>query len=74
MTDPRIILDMPEDEYRSHPYVANSDLRVVLTMRAANLRTFSGHAAFPGGKADSLDETPCRSPLFFSLLIETRKN
>ncbi|KAJ0107904.1 hypothetical protein J7T55_007116 [Diaporthe amygdali] len=34
------------------------DLRVVLTMRAASLRSFSGHAAFPGGKADSLEETP----------------
>ncbi|CAK7266564.1 8-oxo-dGTP diphosphatase [Sporothrix epigloea] len=33
------------------------DLRVVLTMRAAGLRNFSGHAAFPGGKADSVDET-----------------
>ncbi|KAI3401749.1 hypothetical protein diail_9413 [Diaporthe ilicicola] len=33
------------------------DLRVVLTMRAASLRNFSGHAAFPGGKADSLEET-----------------
>lgn len=39
------------------------DLRVVLTMRAANLRSFSGHAAFPGGKADSVDETPCKSIL-----------
>lgn len=37
------------------------DLRVVLTMRAANLRSFSGHAAFPGGKADSVEETPCES-------------
>ncbi|KAK4129295.1 hypothetical protein N657DRAFT_639888 [Parathielavia appendiculata] len=27
-------------------------------MRAASLRSFSGHAALPGGKADSLDETP----------------
>lgn len=36
------------------------DLRVVLTMRAANLRSFSGHAAFPGGKADSANETACR--------------
>ncbi|KAL3423578.1 NUDIX domain-containing protein [Phlyctema vagabunda] len=27
-------------------------------MRAMSLRNFSGHAAFPGGKADSLDETP----------------
>ncbi|PSR77540.1 hypothetical protein BD289DRAFT_445146 [Coniella lustricola] len=34
------------------------DLRVVLTMRAATLRSFSGHAAFPGGKADTLEETP----------------
>ncbi|CAK7232513.1 8-oxo-dGTP diphosphatase [Sporothrix bragantina] len=33
------------------------DLRVVLTMRAASLRNYSGHAAFPGGKADSADET-----------------
>ncbi|KAK0731249.1 hypothetical protein B0H67DRAFT_476375, partial [Lasiosphaeris hirsuta] len=28
------------------------DLRVVITMRAASLRSFSGHAALPGGKAD----------------------
>ncbi|TVY15006.1 Peroxisomal coenzyme A diphosphatase 1 [Lachnellula arida] len=34
------------------------DLRVVLTMRAANLRNYSGQAAFPGGKADTLEETP----------------
>ncbi|KAK7970471.1 NUDIX domain-containing protein [Apiospora saccharicola] len=34
------------------------DLRVVITMRAASLRNFSGHAAFPGGKADSVEETP----------------
>ncbi|KAI1810040.1 NUDIX hydrolase domain-like protein [Poronia punctata] len=34
------------------------DLRVVITMRAASLRNFSGHAAFPGGKADTLEETP----------------
>ncbi|KAH7162856.1 NUDIX hydrolase domain-like protein [Dactylonectria estremocensis] len=33
------------------------DLRVVITMRAASLRSFSGHAAFPGGKADSKEET-----------------
>jgi hypothetical protein len=58
------------------------DLRVVITMRAARLRSFSGesfpsfslfflhysnlivgHAALPGGKADSLDETPCNTPL-----------
>jgi 8-oxo-dGTP pyrophosphatase MutT (NUDIX family) len=37
------------------------DLRVVITMRAASLRSFSGHAAFPGGKADDTDETPCKS-------------
>ncbi|KAF4123474.1 NUDIX domain [Geosmithia morbida] len=34
------------------------DLRVVITMRAASLRSFSGHAALPGGKADSTQETP----------------
>ncbi|KAK3942187.1 NUDIX hydrolase domain-like protein [Diplogelasinospora grovesii] len=34
------------------------DLRVVITMRAASLRSFSGHAALPGGKADTLEETP----------------
>ncbi|KAI1799279.1 NUDIX hydrolase domain-like protein [Daldinia bambusicola] len=34
------------------------DLRVVITMRATSLRNFSGHAAFPGGKADSLQESP----------------
>ncbi|CAK7240933.1 MAG: 8-oxo-dGTP diphosphatase [Sporothrix thermara] len=33
------------------------DLRVVLTMRSASLRNYSGHAAFPGGKADSANET-----------------
>jgi coenzyme A diphosphatase NUDT7 len=27
-------------------------------MRATSLRNYSGHAAFPGGKADSVDETP----------------
>lgn len=74
------------------------DLRVVLTMRAASLRSFSGpsatlpnhfspiflpaherthaltrdfcatgHAAFPGGKADSLEETPCTSTCHPSL-------
>ncbi|KAK0632123.1 NUDIX hydrolase domain-like protein [Immersiella caudata] len=34
------------------------DLRVVVTMRAASLRSFSGHAALPGGKADTIEETP----------------
>ncbi|RDL36855.1 uncharacterized protein BP5553_06207 [Venustampulla echinocandica] len=34
------------------------DLRVVITMRATTLRNYSGHAAFPGGKADTLEETP----------------
>ncbi|ATY61029.1 NUDIX domain [Cordyceps militaris] len=37
------------------------DLRVVITMRAAALRNFSGHAALPGGKADTTTETPCKS-------------
>lgn len=36
----------------------HGDLRVVITMRAASLRNYSGHAALPGGKADTLDETP----------------
>ncbi|KAF5878240.1 putative nudix domain-containing protein [Botrytis fragariae] len=34
------------------------DLRVVITMRSTTLRNFSGQAAFPGGKADALSETP----------------
>ncbi|KAL8360126.1 hypothetical protein RB601_007423 [Gaeumannomyces tritici] len=34
------------------------DLRVVITMRSATLRSFSGQAAFPGGKADTIEETP----------------
>ncbi|KAK0119063.1 hypothetical protein ONS95_007925 [Cadophora gregata] len=34
------------------------DLRVVLTMRASTLRNYSGQAAFPGGKADTLEEKP----------------
>jgi coenzyme A diphosphatase NUDT7 len=33
-------------------------LRVVITMRAAGLRTFPNQAALPGGKSDSVDETP----------------
>lgn len=33
-------------------------LRVVITMRAASLRNYSGHAALPGGKADTTTETP----------------
>lgn len=42
------------------------DLRVVITMRAASLRSFSGHAALPGGKADSNEETPCKFKLLGS--------
>ncbi|KAB2574435.1 Nudix domain-containing protein [Lasiodiplodia theobromae] len=34
------------------------DLRVVLTMRAAGMNTYAGHAALPGGRADALTETP----------------
>ncbi|KAF2498306.1 hypothetical protein BU16DRAFT_558373 [Lophium mytilinum] len=34
------------------------DLRVVLTMRAGTLRTYAGQAALPGGKSDTLTETP----------------
>lgn len=34
------------------------DLRVVLTMRSAAMKSYAGHAALPGGKADSAAETP----------------
>ncbi|KAF1989733.1 hypothetical protein K402DRAFT_401828 [Aulographum hederae CBS 113979] len=34
------------------------DLRVVLTMRAATLKSYAGQAALPGGKSDDLTETP----------------
>ncbi|KKY23666.1 putative nudix domain-containing protein [Diplodia seriata] len=34
------------------------DLRVVLTMRAAGMNTYAGHAALPGGRADAPTETP----------------
>ncbi|KAF2622730.1 hypothetical protein BU25DRAFT_414979 [Macroventuria anomochaeta] len=36
----------------------HGDLKVVLTMRSASLRNYAGQAALPGGKADSLTETP----------------
>ncbi|KAK0310101.1 8-oxo-dGTP diphosphatase [Friedmanniomyces endolithicus] len=34
------------------------DLRVVLTIRSAGLKNYAGQAALPGGKADTLEETP----------------
>jgi len=34
------------------------DLRVVLTIRSAGLKNYAGQAALPGGKADTLLETP----------------
>ncbi len=34
------------------------ELRVLLTVRSRKLRSFPGHVAFPGGKSDSLEETP----------------
>lgn len=34
------------------------DLRVILTIRSAGLKNYAGQAALPGGKADSLTETP----------------
>ncbi|TGZ82170.1 hypothetical protein EX30DRAFT_217132 [Ascodesmis nigricans] len=34
------------------------DLRVVLTLRSAFLRTFAGQVALPGGRADYLEESP----------------
>ncbi|KAF2281257.1 uncharacterized protein EI97DRAFT_366935, partial [Westerdykella ornata] len=36
----------------------HGELKVVLTMRASTLRSYAGQAALPGGKADSLTETP----------------
>ncbi|UPX11839.1 8-oxo-dGTP diphosphatase [Ascochyta rabiei] len=36
----------------------HGELKVVLTMRSASLRNYAGQAALPGGKADSLSETP----------------
>ena len=33
------------------------DLRVVLTMRASTLKSYSGQAALPGGKAEASDKT-----------------
>ncbi|KAJ9315290.1 hypothetical protein DTO271D3_4457 [Paecilomyces variotii] len=36
----------------------NGDLRVVLTIRAKTLSSYAGQAALPGGRADSLEETP----------------
>ncbi|KAF2221271.1 NUDIX hydrolase domain-like protein [Elsinoe ampelina] len=33
-------------------------LRVVLTIRSTKLRNYAGQAALPGGKADSLEESP----------------
>ncbi|OKL58035.1 hypothetical protein UA08_06741 [Talaromyces atroroseus] len=35
----------------------DGDLKTVLTIRAKTLSSFAGHAAFPGGKADSDQET-----------------
>lgn len=37
------------------------DLRVVLTLRSAFLRTFAGQVALPGGRADYLEETPAQT-------------
>ncbi|MCJ1306538.1 hypothetical protein MMC25_000181 [Agyrium rufum] len=35
----------------------NGDLRVVLTLRSGSLNSYAGQVAFPGGKADNLEET-----------------
>ncbi|KAJ5766547.1 uncharacterized protein N7511_004163 [Penicillium nucicola] len=37
---------------------AKGDLKVVVTIRAKTLRSYAGEAALPGGRADSLQETP----------------
>ncbi|KAG9188617.1 hypothetical protein G6011_07322 [Alternaria panax] len=36
----------------------HGELKVVLTMRSAQLRNYAGQAALPGGKADTLEESP----------------
>ena len=36
---------------------SQGELRVLLTKRSRNLRSFSGHVSFPGGKADSDSES-----------------
>lgn len=36
----------------------HGELKVVLTMRSAKLRSYAGQAALPGGKADTLEESP----------------
>ncbi|KAL4882789.1 NUDIX hydrolase domain-like protein [Aspergillus karnatakaensis] len=40
---------------------AKGDLRVVLTIRASTLSSYAGQAALPGGKSDSLSETPLQT-------------
>ncbi|KAL4795482.1 NUDIX hydrolase domain-like protein [Aspergillus venezuelensis] len=40
---------------------AQGDLRVVLTVRASTLSSYAGQAALPGGKADTLSETPLQT-------------
>ncbi|KAJ5306501.1 hypothetical protein PENANT_c031G05284 [Penicillium antarcticum] len=37
---------------------AKGDLRVVVTIRAKTLSSYAGEAALPGGRADTLEETP----------------
>ncbi|OGE54348.1 hypothetical protein PENARI_c006G11476 [Penicillium arizonense] len=37
---------------------AKGDLRVVITIRAKTLSSYAGEAALPGGRADTLQETP----------------
>ncbi|KAF1840553.1 uncharacterized protein K460DRAFT_371753 [Cucurbitaria berberidis CBS 394.84] len=36
----------------------HGELKVVLTMRSTKLRSYAGQAALPGGKADTLEESP----------------
>ncbi|EDU50670.1 NUDIX domain containing protein [Pyrenophora tritici-repentis] len=36
----------------------HGELKVVLTMRSAQLRNYAGQVSLPGGKADRLDESP----------------
>ncbi|KAF1837540.1 NUDIX domain-containing protein [Decorospora gaudefroyi] len=36
----------------------HGELKVVLTMRSAQMRNYAGQAALPGGKSDTLEESP----------------
>src|SRR5687768_11283232 len=45
------------------PIIAREQPMVLLTMRAAHLRDHSGQVSFPGGKIDSVDDSPATAAL-----------